>query len=127
MDFGSLQINMDRNTTEGSPGPFVIQNNGNVHVNISLYANSPLWISASAPLGTRYFRFMAGNITGPSFAWNASQTVWANISASQKPLLSRLNYTGNNSAAAHIGITVPPDEPPGSKISVIVFEAEYSG
>ncbi|MEM4268388.1 MAG: hypothetical protein QXK37_06190, partial [Candidatus Woesearchaeota archaeon] len=132
VNFSAMQINEEDNTTDNDPSPFLIENNGNVHVNITVYALEPLWVSALAPLGTHYFQFKADNSSeSDSFEWNTSQTSWAYINgttyASASHAVSRLNYTANDTAEIDILIIVPPDEPPGNKSAVVVFEAEYSG
>jgi hypothetical protein len=126
VDFGSMGINMSDNTSDSTPEPFLIENDGNVKVNISLHAVNSLWLSQ--PLNTTYFQFMAGNSTETdAFDWSLSQTIYTPVDNLTKPVIAYLNYTQNDSARIEIAVKVPESEPQGTKSATIIFEAGYSG
>jgi hypothetical protein len=130
VDFGSMSLNETNDTTNNHPPPFLLENNGNVRLNISIYAQDTLW--DSEPLDTQYFRFKADNSTETdACVWPLSQTAWAYMNgttiAQARLAVAYLNYTGNDSVEIDIGVKVPPAEPAGPKSSTIVMEAGYSG
>jgi len=126
VNFSTVSLNSIDNTTDNSPNPFLLENNGNVKLNITVYASTPLW--SSVPLGTDYFRFKAGNSTEPSaFDWSKSLTSWTPMTVGQQKVISYLNYTDSDSAEIEIYIQVPPGEPSGAKSSTIIVEGTYSG
>ncbi len=130
VNFGSLTVNEINDTTDNDPLPFMIENDGNVRLNISIYAQNALW--DSEPLGTQYFTFKADNSTETNAcAWPLSQVSWAHVDgttiAQARLAVAYLNFTGNDSVEIDIGIKVPPNEPKGAKSSTIVMEAGYSG
>ncbi len=130
VNFGQLSLNDINDTTDDSPPPFLIENDGNVRLNISIYAQDALW--DSEPLDTQYFTFKADNSTETNAcAWPLSQVSWAHVDgttiAQARLAVAYLNFTGNDSVEIDIGIKVPPNEPKGAKSSTIVMEAGYSG
>jgi hypothetical protein len=126
VNFGSMQLNDTDNTTDNVPQPFEIENNGNVKLNISVYAQVPLWLSE--PLNTSYFMFKAGNTTeANAFDWAESLRYWTPMSDVSNLTIAYLNYTANDTAEIDIYVKVPQNEPTGSKQSVVIMEAEYSG
>ncbi|HII16771.1 TPA: hypothetical protein HA361_02555 [Candidatus Woesearchaeota archaeon] len=126
IDFGALAIGESKNTTLDSPLPLSMENDGNVRLNLTIAANVSLWERSYAGLGTEYFQFMAGNTTeAGSFNWSASAAAWENISIAAQSLIASLNYTdAYDSAQIEIKITVPIDEPPGTKYAGVLIEGE---
>jgi len=126
INFGSMELNDTDNTTDNIPAPFLIENNGNVKLNISVYTQTPLWDSVT--LNTSYFMFQAGNSTETNaFDWSQSITSWTPVSNVLNLTIAYLNYSINDSAEIDIFVEVPPGESEGTKQSVIIMEAEYSG
>jgi hypothetical protein len=125
VSFGSLGMGATNNTTDNSPWPFLIQNDGNAFFNISINATD-LWNTASNP--SEYFRYKVDNKTGEegSFNWSASQTSWRNITgATQEIAIVRFNWSdATDSAEVDILVTVPPSEGIGDRESTVTFEAE---
>ncbi|MDD5332019.1 MAG: hypothetical protein PHE43_04360 [Candidatus Nanoarchaeia archaeon] len=130
-DFGNLNVGEKDNTTDDSPVPLLIRNDGNVltEVNISLGEGSTgLWTSKPSP--TDYFRYKIDNKTGEedSFNWSASQIDWNQIPLSNETSISQLNYSeSNDEAEIDFLVEVPLDEPSGDKIAYIVFTGWISG
>ena len=127
INFGSLAIGDEENTTDDNPGPLTVENRGNVNVNISIYAQDTLWERAYAGFNSSYFQFKAGNSSeSNSFDWLNSIIDWTYIQNQSNKIttFAVLNYSDpNDLAELEINVSVPLDEPPGEKGSIIVFEA----
>ncbi|MEM4325858.1 MAG: hypothetical protein QXU40_00970 [Candidatus Pacearchaeota archaeon] len=128
VNFGIMGLGETNDTTDNSPYPFLIENAGNVFVNVSVYANNSLWVRESNP--TNKFQFKADkNPSKPgSFNWALSITTWTNMSL-LTPLraIAYLDYNDTRDwAELDIKITSPLDEPPGTKSSMIIFESEQA-
>ena len=108
-NFGSLNAssatnNVTDDTLDGSPGPLVVLNDGNVRINTSVNATDPLW--SNAGLGTLYFQFADENSSS-----------WTDMSTTGQAHTSDLLY--DNSRELEIRIQVPVQEPPGTKQSTV--------
>jgi len=127
VDFGSLQITQEKNTTGDDPYPLVVENSGNVVVNLTLHANSSLWSRSYAGLNTIYFQYMADNTSETnSFNWSLSQTSFTNLSSVGINLIKALSYNNSkDTAEIELKVVVPPDEPSGSKVTGLVVTATY--
>jgi len=125
-NFGSLNNSDTRNTTGGAPPPFNCQNSGNVPLNVTFKANSPLY--ATSDLGNSTWQYKARENQTGAFDTGTSQMNWTNVSASYANLFQGLKYQANqNSAFIDILITVPATEPAGVKSSVVTVQGNYSG
>jgi len=127
MLFGSINILSYNDTLDNSPSPFVVQNDGNAFLNITISGTS-LWNSIVNP--SKYFKFKIGNNTfstpneNGSFDWGSSLTDWRNVSTSEDMAISYLNYSeASDSARTDIYVEVPSGELPGTKTSTITFNA----
>ncbi len=126
IDFGSMNLSETKNTTSDEPYPFVLQNMGNVLVNVTFGVTGAFWDSALASLDTRFMQFKADNRTTPNaFDFSNSQTTWMNLSTENKTLVKELNYSdSNDEVVVDILIRVPEDEPVGSKSTTFVIEIQ---
>ncbi len=126
VDFGTLQINQNDDTTDNSPPPLVIENNGNININVKVRAEDPLWVRAA--LNTSYFRIKADQTSEiNSFNYSGSITSWTNVPDSYIILIRDLDWhNSSDSAEADLYVLVPPDEPPGNKNSTLTFLGEAS-
>ncbi len=127
VNFGSLSLSQNDNTTDDIPAPIVMDNDGNVFENISVYAADDLWESVANP--TDKFQFKISNVTSElnSFNWTASTTIFTNLPTAAVTAVVDLNYSdATDSAEADIKVEVPADEPAGTKQSKVVFEAKRS-
>ncbi len=124
ISFGSMNLSQTKNTTSDSPYPFVLQNMGNVLVNVTFGVTGAFWDSALAPLDTRFLQFKADERTeANSFDYAQSQTTWMNLSTENKTLVKDMNYSdSNDEVVVDIMIRVPEDEPAGSKSTNFVIE-----
>lgn len=128
VDFGTMLGGETSNTTTNSPYPLVIQNDGNIKLNLTIYANQSLWLRSYAQLNTSYFQYKADETAeGNTFDTPTSQTTWANVSDTQIPLINQLKYAdARDSAEIDLLINVPEDEPGGSKITSMVITSIMS-
>jgi hypothetical protein len=127
VDFGGLGLGVNDNTTDDSPGPIVMENDGNVIENVSIYAEDDLWESVPNP--TEKFQFKVDNVTTEknSFNWSESITTFTNMPTAAVVAVVDLNYQDStDSAEVDLKIEVPTDEPLGVRTSKIVFEAKRS-
>jgi hypothetical protein len=123
MNFGSLDISQTKDT-ESLVSPFILENNGNMMANIArISANSSLWIRQ--PINTIYFRFKADNDTTEkdSFTWSTSAVSWTNMTSvlvTNQTVIQQLDYkSANDTAEIDISVTVPLNEPPGTKKATV--------
>jgi len=132
VNFLTLSIGQVEDTTDDSPTPFIVENDGNVDVNVSVYAQSDLWITQK--INTSSFQYIVANYTpeNGSFNYDESNTsTWVNMPGidytAAIEAIKVLNYTDvNDRAELEIRLQVPVIEPPGGVSSVIVFKAEAS-
>lgn len=123
MDFGSLSINQEENTTNNSPPPFTFRNTGNIEADLyNISTNNSLWVSDGAELGTEYMQIKARDSS--SFNTTSSIIDWINVTTQISNLINKLNYTGNRDVSVDIAITVPSQEPPGTKLTNMTFSWE---
>ena len=129
VNFQVINILQSNNTSDGSPTPFLMQNDGNVFVNVSIYANASIF--QQSVLGSTDFQFMAGNysLEPNSFKWNASQITWASMpnSSNQTKVVAELDFNNSKDLAeSEIYVRVPSVEPEGNKMSGIIYIATRS-
>ncbi|MFH1289873.1 MAG: hypothetical protein ABIH92_00520, partial [Nanoarchaeota archaeon] len=133
VNFSNLDPEGSNDTTDDSPPPFVIENNGTVFVNISLNA-SALW--STEPGESSYYQFKIDNHTylgseHNSFDYGASATEWTDMPIGVFNGVNRtvdLNYSAaTDTCEVDIRIAAPPGEPGGEqRSSIITFIAGRS-
>jgi predicted regulator of Ras-like GTPase activity (Roadblock/LC7/MglB family) len=124
-DFGLMQLGQTNSTEDNSPNPLVLQNDGNVKVNVSFYAQTPLFERAALPSPSFQARIREaiGNYS------METDNNWFEIDDYLTPahVLRRLNYTiGYNQAMLDLMVTVPLDEPGNDKTAMITAMAVMS-
>ena len=153
VDFNTLDNTpgTQNDTTDFSPYPFVLKNNGSVVINVSIAEDtgSSLWWNESNGVGVLEsdFQFNStpnGTACGdclyvswtdfsePNVAENSSA---ANIDMGSSPdcysnLVANLTSTPTSDLdeiKVHLRITVPENEPAGSKSALIYFQATDAG
>ncbi|MDD5416565.1 MAG: hypothetical protein PHU12_01160 [Candidatus Aenigmarchaeota archaeon] len=126
IDFGNMDINEVNDTTDGSPAAFQVQNDGSVSVNITVGATD-MWAGTGATNPSSYYEFACGS--GEVACGAGSVTSLTNMPATASPVLAIANLGHTNSAdqvELDIGVTVPGDEPAGSKSSTVTFTASQA-
>ncbi len=111
-------------TSNDSPLPFILQNDGNCLVNVSINATS---LFSEVPLDDSAYRFKIDNVTGEdgAFSWLGSLTSWTNMPSAAVVAIDSLVYDdATDSAEIDIAIDVLGYEPAGNKNSTVVFSAE---
>jgi hypothetical protein len=118
--FGTMSPNANNDTTDDSPTPLVARSTGNVFINVSVNATA-LFASASAGMNTRYYQFKADLNESNSFTTGCSQySSFANMSLSAKTIFCNMSYEdANDEGEIELNITIPADEPAGTKSSNI--------
>lgn len=128
VSFGGIPYLGSNNTTDDSPLPFTIQNNGNTLVSINISAED-LWTSVSNP--SSYYQLKVDSVPGEegAFNWTVSSTNWTNAPLDDNPLIIHdLNHTDSvDSAELDIFVQVPVGELPAAKNSTITFVGSYVG
>tara|TARA_Y100000310_G_scaffold241784_1_gene245867 strand:+ start:29111 stop:30070 length:960 start_codon:yes stop_codon:yes gene_type:complete len=126
VNFGTLALGSNDNTTDDSPIPITIENDGNININATIYANESLWESKS--LNTSFFQFKAGNSTEiNAFNWTGSATDWLNVTSYSIGAIKQLNFSDSSDLAEiELYVSVPTDETAGTKTSTLVIESEAS-
>jgi len=128
INFGQINFQGTNNTNDNSPQPFVLENIGNVFVNITIGATN-LWNTQANP--SQYYSFKIDNYTleNYSFNWQNSITTYTNMPSNNSPVMSitELNYSdATDSAETDINITVPSNEGSGVRSSVVTFTSSLA-
>ncbi|MBN1503087.1 LamG domain-containing protein [Candidatus Woesearchaeota archaeon] len=126
VDFGLVSMNTTDNTSDDSPYPLTIENNGNVEVNVTMNATQ-LW--SSQALNTQYFQYKADNSSEQgSIDYDSSQNTWAYVQdGTPIKVFAYLNWTDSKDLAeTDILVLVPLPESPGEKKSTLTFYAEQT-
>jgi hypothetical protein len=124
IDFGLIGNLKSKNTTTDSPAPFIIQNDGNVLVNVSITATD-IWASVVNP--SQYYKFKIDNSAeAGSFGWDGSVTSFTNMPDSLTPLMCIADFAypdSTDSAEIDVYVEVPAAETPGSRSSNVTVTA----
>ena len=124
IDFGQMQFGDINSTADDSPYPFILRNDGNTELNITINSTD-LWESQPLDIGYFQMRVNYSDETN-SFNWSASMTSWTNI-VNDTLMIAYLNHSdANDSARMDVKIEVPVDEPKGAKSATITVIASES-
>jgi hypothetical protein len=129
VDFGVMQYDESNDTVDDSPLPFLLENDGNVLVDIEINATD-LWDTQPNP--TKFFEYRPNyNPLEPgSFLYLVSTPDFGSVPAWDNPtkILEKLNWTDvNDTAEIELNVSVPGlAEGAGSRSSVVVFKAYKS-
>ena len=125
INFSTIGMNGEDNTTDNNPKPFVLKNDGNVELNISVNATNP-WDSINLP--HQSYRYKIRNVSNTCFDYANTSTSWTNIPSSVTQAIQKLNFTVDQSSVCgnssiDISVSIPNNEPPGNKTSYMTFTA----
>ncbi|MFC1741508.1 hypothetical protein ACFL3V_03155 [Nanoarchaeota archaeon] len=126
VDFGDADNDIINDTTDDDPFPFIIQSDGNVVTDvINVTANQSFFTGSSA--ADSDFQLMVDNTTeAGAFNWTGSANYWINLTTIQMIIDQFDWHDVNDSAEIEVKVHVPIDEPPGLKITGLVFYGEQS-
>ncbi len=129
MQFGVIGPGQNNDTSDDSPEPFKIRNDGNCFVDINISSTDLLW--DSQPTASDYFRYMVDNVTGEenSLNWSSQNTTssWTPIPVVNGSAMSFFNYSdATDEAEIEVYISVPTGEMAGIKTSTMWFTAGYN-
>jgi len=128
VDFGDLLPGTTQDTTDDSPLPLIIRNDGNYQADlVNVSANQSIWNSSLAPLGTKYAQIKSADYESGSINLSSSKTGWVNFSTHISSLVKNLNWTdASDEARIDLKLEVPSDEPYGKKQTKLTFYWEAS-
>ena len=124
--YGILTLSQNNATDgPGGPNPLILENDGNVRVNVSLNASQSPFTSVG--LGNAAFQYrIADNETG-SFNSSGSQITYTPVPSGIVAAIKQLNYSDAlDSVLIHTNITVPSAETPGDKTTNLTLRAVVS-
>jgi len=115
-------------TSDNSPSPFLLQNDGNSFINVTIEASN-LWNTVNNP--TSNYQFKVDNYTfeNYSFNWALSNTSYGNLPVSGSPTLAicLLNNTNaTDTVEIDLNITLPVDEGSAIRNSTVTFSATFA-
>jgi len=125
IDFGTMYTYDTNDTSDGSPPPFQVQNDGNVNVNITVSATS-LWSMTGYTNNTDHYQGKCRSYDVGSCG-SGSITTYTNLSDSAVVFIANMPYAAaNDTAYFDINVTVPPEEQAGAKSSTVTFTASQA-
>ncbi|MBT7903005.1 hypothetical protein HN587_04005 [Candidatus Woesearchaeota archaeon] len=120
VDFGFMNTNEVKDTTNYAPMPFILENTGNILGDLSI-AGTALFEYAEFP--GENFQIKTGNTSEkPSFNWGSSKTEWVNVSNVSQIMIFDFDYFDlTDSAEIDVRIHVSPGDL-GYKNNSITFQ-----
>ncbi|MFH1285997.1 MAG: hypothetical protein ABIH99_05445 [Candidatus Micrarchaeota archaeon] len=128
--FGDVSVgaSYDSNTT-GTPNWFVVENDGSVAINVTINATKPFTSATtctSLPCANYQYRMILGEFCSPSEPW-VNNTYENQMPATPTQFIAHLaSANTNDSFKIFINLTIPSDEPSGSKSSSVQFTASQA-
>ena len=124
--FGTILRGNTVNTTSGDASPFIVQNDGNVMINISVNSTN-LFSSVTMPDNSYNFKVNQSNETGAFDTANSLITGWTLFENNLIESIIDLKWQDStDSALLEIQVTPPEDELAGSKSASVTFFGEIS-
>jgi len=116
VDFGAKNPSDTDDTTDASPAPLEVHNDGNVYLDIKLKADDDIW--ATDPSPTSNFRHKAREKEAGCYKLADTTVVWTDIPIVSVKYIGKLKCVNDssdaNEAYTDIKITVPDEEPPAA-------------
>jgi len=128
VEFGVISPQGNRNTLTNDPIPFLIRNDGNVFVNVTIRATD-LWAKQANPSVYYQYKVDENPLEPNSFNSLLSRILFRNMPLDSSPELAiaELNYSDStDSVEIDINITVPFDEPADVRSSTVTFTASLA-
>ena len=127
VEFGEQSGGAILNTTDGVPRPFRAENTGNIFFNVSVNASQ---LFTSVGLNRSEYQYQFRENESGSFNTTLSTIVWRNMSKNLHGITdaAEVNWRDvNDDFLMDLNLTVPDNEPPGGKSSIITFTVTGSG
>jgi uncharacterized cupredoxin-like copper-binding protein len=121
VNFGSVAIGIAETTSDGSPSPFLVKNEGSVDIDVT--ANSTqLWAQVAST--SAYYRVKCRTGTTACGAGSETSYVDMPVSAAAIQIIGTLGFTdGSDDNKVDIEITAPNRESQGAKAATVTFTA----
>ena len=127
IEFGSVTPGESYNTSDDTPLPFLLQNDGNCMLNISVNATSPF---SSVNSESDYYKYKADNKSGEegSFDWPQSITAWTQMPiTSSQTAIADFNWSNStDSAEVDLLFLIPLGESAEDKNTTVYFESSFN-
>ncbi|MCD6496556.1 MAG: hypothetical protein J7K54_04765 [Candidatus Aenigmarchaeota archaeon] len=128
VQFGAILLGQSNDTTDDSPEPFRIRNDGNCFVDVNLSSSDLMWDTHPEP--SSYYMYKVDNVTGEenSLNWSSPNTTssWSPVPDVNGSAMSFFNYSdATDEAEIDLYIEPPSGEPAGVKTSTLLFTAGY--
>jgi len=116
-NFTSMTIGTSNDTTDDSPPPLVVRNDGNVLLNLTINATA---LFTSTSVKTTDYQYAAAENESSVYEASCTQTTFADLGTTPTNFICNLAYEDDaDQADLEIKITVPNDEPSGTKTSIL--------
>lgn len=113
VDFNQMTIGDVNDTTDESPAAIILDNDGNVKLNITINATD-LWTVESNPTDNYRWKVRANGEN----SWDSATTSWTRFQQIYNAI-TNLVFDGNNSAKIDVYVATPSDQPPQELSSTI--------
>ncbi len=123
VDFLTMNVNENNDTVDDSPGPFTVQNDGNLDVNVTINATA-LWDQDGYNETNQSYQFKCGNSTEWDCPLGSVETAFVDMPVDSAAVLVIADMPFQNPRdllEVEINVTVPPAEPTGAKSSTVTF------
>ena len=123
VDFGTMAPGETNDTSDESPLPLLLQNDGNVLVD-AIISGTDLWQTISNP--SSYYRYKIRANESNAFNTSLSTMTWTNMLTGNVIVdIASFNYRDeSDNAKIDLKVTVPSEEPAGPKNSTVTITAE---
>ncbi len=127
VNFGELDVGLSNDTTDDSPLPFTLRNDGTVNVNVTIGATD-LFTGTGGGNPSTYYQYKSEEYEVGSVINTTTDliTTFINMPTTGSPemVVSRLRFpNAYDSIKVHLNVTVPLDEAAGEKTSTVTFTA----
>ena len=124
VSFSSLAVGASDDTTDNSPLPFLVRNDGSVKADVTISATS-IWSSSNrVPIDYRYSTACSETSCFNTFGSTTSANP---LTTSASNLINDLDFVdAQDEAEIDIYLHVPPDEPAGAKSSTVTVTGSDS-
>jgi hypothetical protein len=126
VDFGDADNDDTNDTTDNNPLPFLIQSDGNKLTDVANVTANQSFFTSSTTVDSDFQLKVDNSAEAGAFNWTGSATSWINLTTIQT-IIDYLDWHDvNDSAEIDVKVHVPIDEPPGLKVTGLVFYGEQS-